>query len=200
MHNSHYMITGLRRDSKLHGILPDIESHAACPELTHAMRGTRIWMSAGNTSSSLHFDTHDAVVMQMHGTKHWILYHPNSAPQTYMDHVDRYGLSPINTDRVDLHRFPEFESAHAEHVFMVPGDILYLPALVWHVVHTPPGRNVAVVRETEYKQQVKMGTFSAESSQAAFLHAYDYMMRHRPRELRCTRDDIDLDIPVEDHH
>lgn len=190
LHNAHYMITALRPHSKLHGLLLDVESSTSCPEWAFATRDTRVWMSDGNTSSSLHFDTHDAVVMQMHGTKHWVLYHPRLAPQVYMNDAARYGLSPINTDRVDLHMFPEFASAHAEHVLMVPGDVLYLPALVWHVVHTPPGRNIAVVRESEHRQQVRR-TRRVHSPQDAFLHAYEYTLAHRPRELRCTRGDID---------
>ena len=52
----------------------------------------------------------------------------------------RYGLSPINVDRVDLQRFPKFAEARVEHVRLHPGDALYIPENYWHVIKST-GRN-----------------------------------------------------------
>ena len=78
-----------------------------CKVLDHAVREDRIWMSNGNTSSSLHFDTHDVLLHQIYGTKEIFLWNPKITPAAYMDFHTRYGLSPINTDKVDKIRFPE---------------------------------------------------------------------------------------------
>jgi hypothetical protein len=45
----------------------------------------RLWMSGGNTTSSLHFDTHDNVLLQIDGAKEVLLWHPNASAELYMD-------------------------------------------------------------------------------------------------------------------
>ena len=59
-------------------------------------------MSAGNTTSSAHFDTHDNLLLQIDGEKEVLLWHPNESALLYSDHHDKWGLSPVNVDRVDL--------------------------------------------------------------------------------------------------
>ena len=60
---------------------------------------------------------------------------------------DKFGLSPINVDRVDLQRFPQMVNAPPLVAHMSAGDSLYLPDGWWHVVFSHPGRNVAVALE-----------------------------------------------------
>ena len=45
----------------------------------------------------------------------------------YMDHHDKFGLSPINVDRVDLDRFPDFSTGRMYHARLEAGDALYIP-------------------------------------------------------------------------
>ena len=78
---------------------------------------------------------------------------------------ERYGLSPINVDRVDLRRFDKLTKSSPYVVDLYPGDALYVPSLWWHVVMTPPGRNILLTTEFEYHQQV------AESLQLVHLLA-----------------------------
>jgi hypothetical protein len=40
-----------------------------CPEMHESVHETRLWMSSGNTTSELHFDTHDNLMLQVFGTK-----------------------------------------------------------------------------------------------------------------------------------
>jgi hypothetical protein len=61
----------------------------------------------------------------------------------------KFGLSPINVDRVDLERFPALTHATPPlRALLQPGDALYLPNGWWHVI-TSTGRNVAVALEIE---------------------------------------------------
>jgi hypothetical protein len=118
-----------------------------CDELHSSIYQARMWMSRGNTTSSLHFDTHDNLMLQLDGTKELFLWHPNQSAYMYSDFHTKFGLSPINTDRVDLERFPEFAKSHAHRALLRPGDALYIPDGWWHVVHSYPGRNLAVAIE-----------------------------------------------------
>ena len=48
-----------------------------CDEIRASVYEARLWMSGGNTSSSLHFDTHDNLMLQLDGRKEVLLWHPN---------------------------------------------------------------------------------------------------------------------------
>mgnify|MGYP001349858834 FL=1 len=186
-HNKLYMITEIPEHSLMHSWIPS-EPLLACPEMAHSRVDARLWMSSGNTTSSLHFDTHDVLNTQIDGVKTWYLYDPNYVNATYMEYAARYGLSPINTDRVDLIRFPAFSRANAVRVEMRPGDRLILPALWWHVVHTHPGRNLMVTHELEYKINIGMPGFTMSS---AFWNSVAVQKEKRVRHIRCTSADID---------
>jgi len=118
----------------------------ACDELYESMHAVRMWMSRGNTTSSQHFDTHDNILFQIDGSKDIFLSHPNESGSMYMDHHDKFGLSPINVDRVDLDRFPDFPTGRMYHARLQAGDALYIPDSWWHVIHST-GRNIALAFE-----------------------------------------------------
>ena len=110
------------------------------------MHAVRMWFSRGNTTSSQHFDTHDNLMLQIDGIKDIYLSHPNESAKMYMDHHDKYGLSPVNVDRVDLERFPHVANASVQHVRLMPGDALYIPDGYWHVIKSTD-RNLALAFE-----------------------------------------------------
>jgi len=62
-----------------------------CPEIHESVHETRLWMSSGNSSSSLHFDTHENLMLQVFGTKSVYMFPPSQSHKTYMDYHDRYG-------------------------------------------------------------------------------------------------------------
>jgi len=112
-----------------------------------------MWMSAGNTSSSLHFDTDDNMIAQIEGTKeihvHLILtltliegtkeiyvWDPVYGREMYAAYHDKFGLSPINTEKVDLNRFPRFADAPYYKATLNKGDILYIPSHWWHQIRS----------------------------------------------------------------
>lgn len=121
-----------------------------CAEIHEAVHHTRLWMSSGGTSSSLHFDTHENLMLQIDGTKTVTLWPPSQSHLTYMDYHDRYGLSPVHPDRVDLDKWPLFAALKGGVVATLhAGDALFIPDGWWHAVRTHDARNVAVTWEFE---------------------------------------------------
>lgn len=111
--------------------------------LSNQMEYPWLWMSSGNTTSSLHFDTSDNLVNQIDGTKTVLLWSPEYSRQMYIDHHDKFGLSPINVENVDLLRFPKFANGKALVAELRPGDTLYIPKNWWHQIKSY-GRNIAL--------------------------------------------------------
>ena len=143
-----YCINSITEDSLVpltkHLKLPEV---LACDDLYSSMSGIRMWMSRGNTTCSQHFDTHDVLLFQIDGVKEFHLSHPNESAAMYMDHHDKYGLSPINVDRVDLQRFPRLADAEVHHALLSAGDALYIPSGWWHVISSRLGRNIMLAFE-----------------------------------------------------
>lgn len=138
-----YCINSITEDPNHLPGLVEVPEILACPHILKGLHGVRMWMSRGNTTSSQHFDTHDNLMLQIDGTKDLYLSHPNESAAMYMDHHDKYGLSPINVDRVDLQRFPKAAEAKVLHVRLNPGDALYIPDSYWHVIKSTH-RNIAL--------------------------------------------------------
>ena len=103
-------------------------------------------MSLGNTTSSAHFDTHENLLLQVDGRKEVLLWHPNETANLYMDHHAKFGLSPINVDRVDLERFPSLANATTYLANISAGDAVYIPDGWWHVIRSHD-RNIAIALE-----------------------------------------------------
>jgi len=148
--NMLYLVTGIADKGLRLPSLIGLPSVLACDDLYHALHDARLWMSRGNTTSSLHFDTHDNLLMQIDGEKEVLMWHPNASAQLYMDHHDKFGLSPVNCDRVDLQRFPEVANAPTYYARTRAGDMIYIPDGWWHVIRShggERGRNVAIALE-----------------------------------------------------
>ena len=93
--NMLYLVTGigekgLRLAEKL--AVPGV---LACDELLHALYDARMWMSLGNTTSSMHFDTHDNLLLQISGEKEVLMWHPSQGSKFYMDHFEKFGARPV---------------------------------------------------------------------------------------------------------
>ena len=115
----------------------------ACGSIFDAM----VWFSGGNTTSSLHFDTHENYLMQFAGRKTIYLWHPNETANFYMDHQHKFGLSPVNVDRVDLQRFPAVANAKTYVAHLSAGDAIYIPDSWWHLISSYE-RNFALALDT----------------------------------------------------
>ena len=64
----------------------------SCEELAGSVHEVRLWMSGGNTTSSLHFDTHDNLMVQLDGTKEIYMWHPRESHHFYSDFHTKFCL------------------------------------------------------------------------------------------------------------
>lgn len=164
-------------------LLPATPQLLKCARLTRALDHRRLWFSGGNTSSSLHFDTHDNFIQQLAGTKEVFMWHPNEARNMYIDSDIRYGLSPINVDRVDLIRFPDFARAPAPlYAVLQPGDELFVPYGYWHQLRSPLGRNAMITNEFEIRVSTPANKMD-HSPSAAFMRAIKIILSNQA--MRC---------------
>jgi hypothetical protein len=148
--DSMYVVSPLSDPGVQLGKFVELPSVLRCSEMHESVHDTRLWMSSGGTSSSLHFDTHENLMLQVDGTKDVYFWPPSASHLTYMDYHNRYGLSPVNPDRVDLERYPLFAALRGGmHATLTRGDALFIPDGWWHQVRTRPGRNIAVTWEFE---------------------------------------------------
>lgn len=68
-----------------------------CTRLHRALRPPKLWLSAGSTWSSLHFDGHDAVLAQLDGRKLIRFFHPSDSHNVHMDeHVRVHHPKPVS--------------------------------------------------------------------------------------------------------
>ena len=106
------------------------------------------FMMGRTTYAPLHFhERHDAVAVQVVGTKSWVLYGPAQSKNLYPRPWFGHDLSYANVDledlaNVDLERYPRFREAQGYHFTTTPGDALFIPMHWWHAVYGGPEFNV----------------------------------------------------------
>lgn len=90
-----YCITPLSSNRRIarHLKLPSV---LRCPELAASVREARLWMSRGGTSSSLHWDSHDSILLQLDGVKDFLLWPPNASAHAYVDYYASVLHKPRN--------------------------------------------------------------------------------------------------------
>jgi len=90
--------------------------HPVCVNLYMTPRGARAF--------GAHFDTHDVLILQVEGTKHWRIW--ESCIEL-----------PLAEQKVDISEAQAGELRHE--LDLVPGDLLYIPRGVAHEARTTPG-------------------------------------------------------------
>jgi len=93
-----------------------------------------MWYSAGGTSSVLHHDDADNLLLILGGTKQLILAHQDEWENLYADEAPVPGSSPINQIAVDLDYYPDFRHIRFEKATLHEGDALLIPHSFWHQV------------------------------------------------------------------
>lgn len=101
-----------------------------------------LWMSAGGTTSVLHQDDAENILMQLAGTKSVMLVHQDQAQNIYAPEAQMRGTSAVLQENVDLVRFPRFADVKWLRGQINPGDTLYIPHTYWHQVNSKE-RNLA---------------------------------------------------------
>jgi hypothetical protein len=104
---------------------------------------SNLWLSSGETASTLHEDADPNVNCLLQGIKHWFLIAPEIRHTVGM--TDR-GLSSAfsSSDVNDASTLPDPENARFRSFVAKAGDCVYLPGKYPHQVRSYPGRNLAV--------------------------------------------------------
>lgn len=102
-----------------------------------------LWISAGGTTSVLHEDDGENMLLLLAGRKTVMLVHQDEAQNMYARIADHSGSSPVHQDAVDLVAFPKFANLSWISGELAAGDMLYIPHTYWHQVNSFE-RNLAV--------------------------------------------------------
>lgn len=94
---------------------------------------TNIWMGTAGSGSKLHFDSADNILVQVVGEKQVVLISPDQSDLLHRKSPSD-NLSPIDIERPDLNKYPNFRGVEGTVARLGPGDALYIPATHWHWV------------------------------------------------------------------
>lgn len=89
------------------------------------------WFGPAGTVTPLHHDTLMLFHTQIVGRKRWRFISPLQVTHLY-NHNNVF--SPIDLDRPDLQRYPDFAKAQVLEVIVEPGETVFLPLGWWHQV------------------------------------------------------------------
>ena len=117
-----------------------------CDVLADHLEMNVLWMSSGNTRSDVHIDQSENWNCLLAGDKRFVLMEWESRHEMMAggepDLLKR-GYSLLDVDDVDTIAFPW--TARVKHIscHVQAGDCIYIPALYFHQVRSPAGRNLA---------------------------------------------------------
>lgn len=129
-----YLLSSLAE--RLPELLADLRFDALVAKAS--WRSLRIWISAPATRAALHHDLPENFLAQLTGRKRIILIHRRHGRNVY-----RHGLfhgapnfCAVDAENPDYVRFPRFRGVERITVDLEPGEILYIPRLWWHQIHS----------------------------------------------------------------
>jgi histone arginine demethylase JMJD6 len=115
----------------------------------YKMKSTEFFLGGpGAKFPFLHFDHWHmhAFLMQLYGTKEYVIFPPSETPYMYAHGGSKENISQIdNVDQPDLTRFPLLANARGFRFRLQPGETLYVPSGWWHTARIlSPSITVAV--------------------------------------------------------
>lgn len=97
-----------------------------------------------------HYDCPNNIACCVAGEREFTLFPPEQVGNLYIGPLDTTpsgrAISLVDFENPDFTRFPKFGEAlkHAQQTMLMPGDLLYIPPLWWHRVHSRKRLNLLV--------------------------------------------------------
>ncbi len=138
-----YYLAEVRIDERLPELMQDIELPGFIDPALLEYSGLFL---GRDTITGLHYHATDqALLCQIRGTKHLLLYPPQDFRHLYFEpwYSHRFNFSRIDFGRLDLARFPELRRATPLVCTLHPGDACFIPIHWGHVVEGE-GTNASV--------------------------------------------------------
>jgi ribosomal protein L16 Arg81 hydroxylase len=131
--NDHYLTANneLLRRPEFAPLLQDIGSLPDYCDASQLPNSCSFWFGPAGTVTPLHHDTLMLFHTQVVGRKRWRFVSPLETPKLY-NYYDVY--SPVDIDRPDLNRYPDFGQVKVLDVIVEPGETMFLPLGWWHQV------------------------------------------------------------------
>eukprot|EP00794_Sanderia_malayensis_P009959 gene9959-10979_t len=115
-----------------------------CEEIDRYFFVSFLWLSGGNTMSTMHIDTDENLLCVLKGHKRSILVSPIYSKYLYADDSRVKGVCDVNTSAVDLEKFPDVTKIKYWVANAGEGDCVYIPQMWWHHVYSRKERQLAV--------------------------------------------------------
>ncbi|CAE8632489.1 unnamed protein product [Polarella glacialis] len=152
------------------------------------MYENNVWISHNGgrnfSTSVIHYDMNNQIMCQFDGTKEWIMWDLSKEAHNIpmwsgLYNQERHEAqgsddSPIDPERVDLLRWPEFKKARWVNASLEAGDCLYTPAFLLHYVRSY-GRNVAGMSMFQREEKYDPACNGAAVGEPLPLSKYDVM-------------------------
>lgn len=131
--NDHYLTANneLLRSPEFAPLLADIGDLPDYCDAAQLANSCSFWFGPAGTVTPLHHDTLMLFHTQVVGRKRWRFVSPLETPLLY-NYYDVY--SPVEVDRPDLQRYPDFAKATVLEAVVHPGETMFLPLGWWHQV------------------------------------------------------------------
>eukprot|EP00041_Stephanoeca_diplocostata_P004727 m.49316 g.49316 ORF g.49316 m.49316 type:complete len:794 (+) comp15319_c0_seq1:168-2549(+) len=164
-----------------------------CDRFLQSLVAAHLLYAHGNTSSYLHRDGYDNLLMVLAGEKRVLLINNTDSAAVYADdpRAPLKGLSPIDPDAVDVDRFPAL--LNASPVFTATlhaGDMVYVPMYWWHQVVSHGSPTIALALWSE------MFPFDEEQyvndTAAATARAFNAAVATHPTAIQCQAGPVSL--------
>jgi len=96
-----------------------------------------VWIGPGGTVSPAHTDKKHNVLCQVAGHKYVAVFPAEESARLYPDPAPMlHNTSRVDLDAPDLEQFPGVRQLRGQHTVLGPGEMLYIPPLVWHYVRS----------------------------------------------------------------